>query len=283
VPHFARRCLSTTAYAVAPYRALVHATDEQRTAWAAADAVLHKRMHEHVPAALQHNGEEEFAKHLVGVQSVLRAWDASEDLTNAALFHSIYGTEGFQGYCLPLAHRREIAELIGPRAERLAWIFCMVDRVSVDATVLPPAPYAAAAVAGDAAAQLPTFYARPELGAFAIPLHSMDEWLAFLTLSLADWLEQVEGAASKAVPRPVGDRVLWREGEAWGYRREAYATMASLLGSVGVDAAPRMYGEVFAREPESSRSFVQPKTPPMGEAAQAAFEAMEAAKADFGA
>ena len=30
---------------------------------------------------------------------------------NAALFHSIYGTEGFQGYKLPLSHREEIAEL----------------------------------------------------------------------------------------------------------------------------------------------------------------------------
>lgn len=57
---------------------------------------------------------------------VLRSWGASEPLCNAALFHSIYGTEGFQGYKLPLSHRSEIAELIGAEAERLAWIFCMV-------------------------------------------------------------------------------------------------------------------------------------------------------------
>ena len=43
---------------------------------------------------------------------------------------------------------------------------------------------------------------------------------------------QVEGAASKAVPRAVGDGVLWRKGEAWAYRRECYATMAQLLGMV---------------------------------------------------
>ena len=64
---------------------------------------------------------------------------AAERLTNAALFHSIYGTEGFQGYALPLSHRGEIAGLIGAKAERLAWIFCMVDRATVDATVFAAA------------------------------------------------------------------------------------------------------------------------------------------------
>ena len=128
-------------------------------AWATQDELMHARMKEHVPAALEHNGEESFANHLVGVQSVLRSWDASETLCNAArsrwpcslqqpvrshlsrgppagsgrtspevadsaassppgnaaLFHSIYGTEGFQGYKLPLSHREEIAELCAAR------------------------------------------------------------------------------------------------------------------------------------------------------------------------
>ena len=46
---------------------------------------------------------------------MLRAWGADEYLCNAGLFHSIYGTEGFQGFKLPLAHRGEIAELIGAK------------------------------------------------------------------------------------------------------------------------------------------------------------------------
>ena len=118
----------------------------------------------------------------MGVQSVLRSWSASETLCNAALFHSIYGTEGFQGYKLPLSHREEIAGLIGPEAERLAWIFCMVDRASVDASVLRGA---------DSALEERRFRSRIELGNFAIPLASEQEWLNFITLSLADWLEQV--------------------------------------------------------------------------------------------
>ena len=178
--HASRRLsTATAAYAVAPYRAMLNATAEQRAAWEAADVILHARMREHVPAALQHNGEEEFDKHLVGVQSVLRSWGVEEHLTNAALFHSIYGTEGFQGYCLPLSHRAEIAELIGPRAERLAWIFCMVDRYSVDETLLPidEAPLVTDNVPP------PTFYARPELGGFAMPLqsHPPEDW-SFLGL-----------------------------------------------------------------------------------------------------
>ena len=71
----------------------------------------------------------------------------------------------------------------------------------------------------------PCFYARLELGAFAIPCKSRAEWLDFLTLSLADWLEQVEGAA-----RAENPPVLWGKGEAWAYRRDGYAAMAALPG-----------------------------------------------------
>jgi len=181
---------AAAAYAVTPYRAMADATDAQRAAWATQDEVLHARMRELVPAALKHNGEEAFDDHLIGVQSVLRSWGASETLCNAALFHSIYGTEGFQGYKLPLSHRAEVAGLIGADAERLAWIFCMVDRATVDATVLPaPRPGA-------------SFYARPDLGRFEITLRGEKEWLAFLTLSLADWLEQVYRQALLSQPTP---------------------------------------------------------------------------------
>ena len=126
------RALSTkSAYASAPYRELRDVPQQQREAWAQRDVGLHAEMRKRVPAALAHNGEESFDDHLVGVQSVLRAWGAPEHITDAALFHSIYGTEGFQGFSLPLSQRKDIADLIGARAERLAWIFCMVDRLSL--------------------------------------------------------------------------------------------------------------------------------------------------------
>ena len=167
--------------AATPWHQIAGATTAQRAEWAEADTRLHAEMRKHVPAALAHNGEEAFDNHLVGVQSVLRSWGASTTLTHAALFHSIYGTEGFQGFKLPLSQRAEIAQLIGTEAERLAWIFCMVDRVSVDATVFARAPA--------------SFRARPELGAFEIALESEREWRDFVTLTLADWLEQVPHVA----------------------------------------------------------------------------------------
>jgi len=54
--------------------------------------------------------------------------------------------------------------------------------------------------------------------------------------------------------------------------------MAELLGARGVAAAPQMYAEVFAREPEASRSLVQPVTPPMSVAASEAYEALASAQ-----
>ena len=62
----------------------------------------------------------------------------------------------------------------------------MVDRASVDETVLRPR--------GDASSSDLdgwSFRSRLELGAFAMPLKDEKEWLDFITLSLADWLEQV--------------------------------------------------------------------------------------------
>ena len=128
------------------------------------------------------------------------------------------------------------------------------------------------------------FRARPELGAFAMPLKSRAEWLDFLSLSLADWLEQVEGASTKKIESPVGG-VVWAEGEAWGYRRDAYREMSVILQNEGdawvSKAAPTMYEAVFANEPAASRNVVIPKTPPMGESAKAAQEAVASASCDF--
>ena len=187
----------------------------------------------------------------------------------------------------------------------------MVDRASVDETVLRPRG-ASSDLDGDLDGW--SFRSRLELGAFAMPLKDEKEWLDFITLSLADWLEQVtrlgvwaglgggswatrvraqaqspspethphphphqvEGAARKANPA-----ALWGEGEAWAYRRDGYAAMAELLGKRGVDVAPRMYAEVFGREPAATRALVQPVTPPMSDAARDAYDALASAQWDM--
>jgi len=113
------------------------------------------------------------------VETILRIWHAKDEVCKAGLFHSIYGTEGFQGFKLHLSNRPRLRNLIGSDAERLAWIFCMVDRKSVDDTLF----------VDDALSINPgrrfQFVARPELGRFPILLKDEDEWLDFLELTLA--------------------------------------------------------------------------------------------------
>lgn len=247
-------------------------TSEQIDVWRNHDTSLHRYLREQIPEALEHTGLTSFDDHLVGVQSILRTWGASLDVCNAGLFHSIYGTEGYQGFKLPLSERSRIRALIGSKAERLVWIFCMVDRASVDATLDPALGGSDCGWtdSGSGSLQTPTFKARAELGAFDIPLASKDEWLAFLELSLADWLEQVEGAAARS-----NELFQWQKGTAWAYRREAYAKMAEILAgsSARLAVAKQMHAEIYASEPPETRHLVQSVTPPMS---AAAFEAREA-------
>lgn len=98
------------------------------SAWKEEDEKLWSYVESNVPEVLAHTGTAAFDEHLKGVQAVLRFWGAEKHLCSAGLFHSIYGTEGFQGFSLPLSERNTIKDLIGVKAEKLCFIFCMVDR-----------------------------------------------------------------------------------------------------------------------------------------------------------
>jgi hypothetical protein len=79
--------------------------------------------------------------HLAGTHALLETWGNSEDICNAGLFHSIYGTKRFRHQSWPLTDRPTIQKLIGHEAELLAFIFCTADRrnfrVSGEPTILP--------------------------------------------------------------------------------------------------------------------------------------------------
>src|SRR5205085_6135119 len=73
-----------------------------------------------------------YLAHLIAVFRSLESQGYPEDVCRAGMFHSIYGTEKFQGFTLPLERRDEVRGLIGDRAERLAYMNCSMDRASLD-------------------------------------------------------------------------------------------------------------------------------------------------------
>jgi hypothetical protein len=151
-----------------------------------------------------------YLAHLIGVFRALEALGCPQDVCRAGMFHSIYGTERFQGFTLPLGRRDEVRALIGDRAERLAYLNCAMDRASFDAALdQADEPYRITDRITGEGVEL----SRPDFDDLC-------------RVHLADWLEQV--------PRS-------RE---WGYRRAAYRKMAERLGG----PAEEDYDRTLARE-----------------------------------
>ncbi len=158
-----------------------------------------------------------FLAHLIGVYRDMEAAGCPDEVCRAGMFHSIYGTERFQRFQLPLERRGEIRDLIGDRAERLAYVNCAMDRPSFDrALERGTEPY--------------RFKDRLTGEEIELSPHDFDD---LCRVHLYDWLEQV--------PRS----------QDWDYRRAAYRRMAERLGPAAVAA----YERVFAQEGGSGRRF----------------------------
>ena len=164
---------------------------------------------------IDHSGHD-FLSHLRAVSDLLAAHGHDAELTAAGLFHSIYGTEKFQNFAFPLSQRDRVRTLIGERAERIAWLNCIMDRATFDAAV-------SRALDGESTLSISDRAGNPP-----IPV-SIDQLRDLATVHLFDWLEQVE-----------------RSEFGWGYRREAYREMAELVG------AGDLYADVYAHEPAVS-------------------------------
>ena len=160
----------------------------------------------------------DFLHHLQAVQRVLEEFGAEPAVSRAGLFHSIYGTQGFQDFSLPIEERDQMKERIGERSEFIAYCNCVMDRDTLDASVVR-------ALAGESDLEI-----RNREGGPAIPL-TREQLTDLAQVHLFDWLEQVE-----------------RSDRGWGYRREAYRGMAELIGPSAVAA----YDAVFALEPTAS-------------------------------
>ena len=74
---------------------------------------------------IKHSGKS-FYEHLCNVEDILKICKCEDYILLAALYHSIYGTNFFN-VSLNVS-REKIKEIIGEKAENLAWIFCNAKR-----------------------------------------------------------------------------------------------------------------------------------------------------------
>jgi len=145
--------------------------------------------------------------HCASVYRDMKKWGFDEDLARAGLFHSIYGTGIFQKFGLPLERRAEVREMIGERAEKVAYLFCAMDYDSFDRELeRGTPPYS----------MIDRFTGEPVEMTPA-------EFEDVARVQLVDWLEQL--------PR----------GKRWDRRREAYRKMAERIGPEAVAEYERVY------------------------------------------
>lgn len=152
--------------------------------------------------------EKTYLAHLIGVYRDMESDGCTEELCQAGMFHSIYGTERFQRFALPLQRRADVRALIGERAERLAYLNCAMDRASFDKAFL----------AGAAPYRILDRISGQETEV------SEDDFADLCKVHLYDWLEQV--------PRS----------QEWDYRRDVYRQMAARLGGAALESYERVFG-----------------------------------------
>lgn len=156
--------------------------------------------------------DKSYLSHLIAVHRDLQGWGCDDDLCRAGMFHSIYGTELFQGLKLDLDRRPEMQRLIGERAERIAFVNCVMDRSTFDRILEQK----------DGPFRITNRITKEEI------VLSKEDYDDLCRVHLCDWLEQV-GRAQK-----------------WDYRRSAYRRMAQRLGGIALRSYERVFQESLA-------------------------------------
>ena len=161
--------------------------------------------------------QKNYLAHLIAVYKLMESEGCTPELCRAGMFHSIYGTQQFQGFKIPLADRPRIRELIGHRAEKLAYLNCAMLRETFDAVVHQvEAPFC--------------FQDRLTGEMVALDRVDFDD---LCRVHLYDWLEQV--------PRSQYGR---------NYRGAAYRGMALRLGLNALAAYDRVFAQLARDMPE---------------------------------
>ena len=158
------------------------------------------------------HSQKSYLGHLVSLYKLMEREGCTEEMCQAGMFHSIYGTQQFQGFKLELDQRPQVRDMIGERAERLAYLNCAMQRETFDAVLDQ---------------QQEPYCFRDRITGEEVRLNRAD-YDDLCRIHLYDWLEQVP-----------------RSRFGWGYRREAYRKMAERLGGKPLAA----YDRVFEGEP----------------------------------
>jgi aspartate beta-hydroxylase len=82
-------------------------------------------LHAHGAAHHPHAGGRSLLEHLVGTSETVRRWGQPAWIQRAALVHSVYGTAAHPQQLIARSSRAEVAAVVGERAERLAYLFCI--------------------------------------------------------------------------------------------------------------------------------------------------------------
>lgn len=159
--------------------------------------------------------------HLLGTRELLVEWGCPEALCDAGLFHSVYGTEDFGHAVVPATARTPVRELLGARAERLAYVFGTMERDSLYETVRSPGPHAVTRRADHRSIAL-----------------GRDEVADLCHLVLANWLEQRPRLA-EPYRLALGDELRgmqpWLSPAAWAALDQVYGFTGS------TDRAPKVH------------------------------------------
>ena len=154
-----------------------------------------------------------YLTHAIGVYNGLKKWGYDEGFPRSGLFHSIYGTQKFQGFTLSLDRRGEIRNLIGDYPERLCYLNSLMQRETLYSQLSDNRE--SYAIENRETSEL-----------MELDRQTFDD---LCTLHLCDWLEQVERS------------------DTWDFQRSEFRAIADRLGGV----AKQNYDRVFAREPVS--------------------------------
>lgn len=181
-------------------------------------------------------GQNDLRTHLTSVRYDLKhkLQCADVDLQAAALFHSVYGTEGFQGKTIPLDKRPELKALIGERGELTAYVNCVMQRSSFDAAIDELRSRRRLRSQGQTVDDSPMKVdSRPETGQGTISLSEL-QLEDLMRVHLADWQQNVESC------------------NFYSYRRPKIAAIAATLGGLYAE----VYADRMSREDETKAKEV---------------------------